>query len=278
MIELTIIGASSGGSGPVLGGAWSCYLVRGPDSTILLDCGPGALSRLPLHVAPESVDAILLSHMHQDHVLDLMPYTRTLNKAGALKPKGPRVKLFPPPGGNAVLRTLAFAFAKPPEVLEGASEATKKLGSADLFSNIFDLAEYNPDQSLSVGGLDVVFVPMRHVGSAYGMRITDGTSVLAYTGDTGACDGLYTLARNADILLSEASLKEFDPDTSRRHGHLTPTEAGQVASRSGAKRLLLTHMSRCDPEWKAEMVALASAEFDGPIEAVSPDDRYVLKG
>ncbi|MDP6402644.1 MAG: MBL fold metallo-hydrolase [SAR202 cluster bacterium] len=278
MIELTIIGTSSGGAGPAPGGACSCYLVRGPDSTILLDCGPAALSRLPLHVAPESVDAILLSHMHQDHVLDLMPYTRTLNRAGALKPGGPRVKLFPPPGGNAVLRTIAFAFAKPPEVLEGASEETKKLSTADLFSNMFDLAEYDPHGSLSFGGLDVSFVPMRHAGSACGMRITDGTSVLAYTGDTGDCPGLAELARDADILLSEASLREFDPDTSGRHGHLTPAEAGRVAAQAGVKRLLLTHMSRSEPEWCAEMVALASAEFDGPVEAVSPDDRYVLNG
>jgi len=177
-----------------------------------------------------------------------------------------------------VLRTIAFAFAKPPEVLEGASEETKKLSTADLFSNMFDLAEYDPDGSLSFGGLDVSFVPMRHAGSAYGMRITDGTSVLAHTGDTGDCPGLDTLARDADILLSEASLREFDPDTSGRHGHLTPGEAGRAASRSGVKRLLLTHMSRSDPEWRAEMVALASEELDGPVKAASPDDRYVLDG
>jgi ribonuclease BN (tRNA processing enzyme) len=214
--------------------------------------------------------------MHQDHVLDLMPYTRTLYKAGALTPGGPRVKLFSPPGGTTVLRTIAFAFAKPPEVLEGAAEETKKLSTADLFSNLFDLDEYDPDESLRFGGLDVSFVPMRHVGSAYGMRITDGTSVLAYTGDTGDCEGLDTLARDADILLSEASLRDFDPDTSVRHGHLTPAEAGRVASRSRVNRLLLTHMSRNDPDWQVEMVGLASAEFSGTVEAVSPDDKFVI--
>lgn len=276
MIKLIVIGTSSGGEGPPLGGACSSYLVRGPNSNILLDCGPAALSRLPQHIAPESIDAILVSHMHQDHVLDLMPYTRTLFSAGALKPGGPRVKLFTPPGGIAVLRAFAAAFAKPPEVLKGASKETKKLSTADLFSNLFDLREYDPDKSLNFGDLDVAFVPMRHVGSAYGMRITDRTNVLSYTGDTGNCPGLDILAKGADILLSEASLSEFDPDTSVRHGHLTAAEAGQAASRGGVTRLLLTHLSRSDKNWRAEMVRLASAEFSGPVEAVSPDDTYIL--
>ena len=277
MIKLIVIGTSSGGEGPPLGGACSSYLVCGPSSNILLDCGPAALSRLPQHIAPESIDAILVSHMHQDHILDLMPYTRTLFRAGALEPKGPRVKLFTPPGGIAALRAFAGVFAKPPEVLKGASKETKKLSTADLFSNLFDLAEYDPDESLNFGDLVVSFVPMRHVGSAYGMRITDHTNVLSYTGDTGNCPGLDILADGADILLSEASLREFDPDTSMRHGHLTAAEAGQAASRGGVTRLLLTHLSRSDKNWRAEMVRLASMEFSGPIEAVSPDDTYILK-
>ena len=80
MIELTIIGRTGE---PEPGGACSCYLVRGEGATLVLDFGPGSHSRLGLHQSPESVDAILISHMHQDHMLDLLPLTRTLRALGA---------------------------------------------------------------------------------------------------------------------------------------------------------------------------------------------------
>src|SRR5436305_14975258 len=79
MPSLEIIGCS--GAVPEAGGACSCYLVRGGGATLLLDCGPGALPRLATRLAPEAVDAIFLSHMHQDHILDLLPYTRALRMA-----------------------------------------------------------------------------------------------------------------------------------------------------------------------------------------------------
>ena len=88
MLSLEIIGCS--GAVPEAGGACSCYLVRGGGATLLLDCGPGALPRLATRVAPEAVDAIFLSHMHQDHILDLLPYTRVLRAAGALQAGEPR--------------------------------------------------------------------------------------------------------------------------------------------------------------------------------------------
>src|SRR5204862_6077340 len=105
MLTLEIIGCSGAVLEP--GGACSCYLVRGGGATVLLDCGPSALPRLATRLEPASVDAIFLSHMHQDHILDLLPYTRVLRAAGALRPGGPRVKLLAPPGGANTLRALA---------------------------------------------------------------------------------------------------------------------------------------------------------------------------
>src|SRR5205823_13316759 len=143
--------------------------------------------------------------MHQDHILDLLPYTRVLRTAGQgasgepafAPPEGAggacpaptsgrrRVKLFAPPGGAAVLRALAGVFAKPPEQLAGAPAATVRFSGPALFAEFFELAEYDPAATIRVGGLEVSFVPMRHVGSAFGMRVTDGATLLAYTGDTG---------------------------------------------------------------------------------------------
>jgi len=200
------------------------------------------------------------------------------------------VKLFAPPGGAAVLRALAGVFAKPPEQLAGAPAATVRFSGTELFSELFELAEYDPAATIRVGGpfgklgtgsatgqgrgLEVSFVPMRHVGSAFGMRVTDGTALLAYTGDTGEHPRLDELGRQADVLLSEATLREEDPDSGERHGHLTAAQAGRAAARGGAGRLLLTYFSRADPAWRDDLAARASAEFGGPVVAVRRDDVY----
>lgn len=273
-MRLEIIGCS--GAAPEPGGACSCYLVRGRGARLLLDCGPGALPRLATRLAPEAVDAIVLSHLHQDHLLDLLPYTRLLWKAGALEAGGPRVKLFVPPGGTAVLRALASVFAKPAEQVVGAPETTVRFSSADLFAELFDLAEYDPTRDVRVRGLTVSFVPMRHAGPAYGMRVTDGAALLAYTGDTGEHPGLDDLARGVDLLLSEAALRDDDPDRGVRHGHLTAAQAGRAAARSGVGRLLLTHFSRPEAAWRDDLAARAAAEFDGPVGAVRRDEVYVV--
>src|SRR2546423_15651204 len=123
MLTLEIIGCS--GAVPEPGGACSCYLVQGGGTTMLLDCGPGALPRLATRLAPEAVDAILLSHMHQDHILDLLPYTRVLRAAGALQAGGPRGKLFAPPGGAGGLRGPAGVVAEGGPQLAGGPGATR---------------------------------------------------------------------------------------------------------------------------------------------------------
>jgi ribonuclease BN (tRNA processing enzyme) len=272
VLKLEIIGCS--GAAPEPGGACSCYLVRGAGATVLLDCGPGSLPRLAERIAPEAIDAIFLSHMHQDHMLDLLPYSRALWKAGALEPGGPRVKLFAPPGGAAILEALARVFAKTPEQLAGAPEATRRFSGPELFGELFDLSEYEPSSAVKIGSLALTFVPMRHLGTAFGMRITDGSKLLAYTGDTGYHAGLEALAQDADVLLSEATLLDEDVDSGRRHGHLTAAEAGRAAARGAVRRLLLTHFSRPDLGWREDLAARAGAEFGGPVVAVRRDDVY----
>ena len=226
---LEIIGCSGGAPEP--GGACSSYLVRGGGVTVMLDCGPGALPRLATRLAPERLDAIFVSHMHQDHMLDLLPYTRLLWRAGALEVGGPRLKLFVPPGGAAILAALAGVFAKTAEQLARASQRMVRFSGPDLFAELFDLAEYNPAATEHVGDLAVSFVPMRHVGTAFGMQVSEGPARLAYTGDTGEHPGLDELAHEADVLLSEATLRDEDSDSGGRHGHLTAGQAGQAAAR-----------------------------------------------
>jgi ribonuclease BN (tRNA processing enzyme) len=96
--------------------------------------------------------------------------------------------------------------------------------------------------------------------------------VLAYSGDTGTCEALVATARDADFFLCEASFVESHsnpPDL-----HLTGGEAGVMATRAGAQRLVLTHV----PPWHDAQVRLREAEqtFDGPVELAAPGKTYEI--
>ena len=124
---------------------------------------------------------------------------------------------------------------------------------------------------MRVGSLAVTAHAVLHPVEAYGVRVAwtgpDGRErVLAYSGDTDACDGLDAVARGADVLLCEAAFVE-GRDTDRGV-HLTGRRAGEAAARAGAGRLVLTHV----PAWNVPGVARAEAQevYDGPVVDAEP--------
>jgi ribonuclease BN (tRNA processing enzyme) len=109
-----------------------------------------------------------------------------------------------------------------------------------MFERAFDVTEYEPRRPFTAAGLEVTAVPVVHYDiDAYGFRV-QGERLLAYSGDTGPCDELVELARDADLFVAEATLERGDDDGPLR-GHLAPDEAAAAAATAGAKRLLLTH-------------------------------------
>src|SRR5437588_2635749 len=102
-MRLTILGCSPASTNP--GGAASSYLVEQGSTRVVLDCGSGSLGNLLRHLAPEEVDAVVISHMHADHTLDLIPYRYALEFAagqrGAAQAAARRPALYLPPGGHA---------------------------------------------------------------------------------------------------------------------------------------------------------------------------------
>ncbi len=120
-------------------------------------------------------------------------------------------------------------------------------------------------EPVRLGGLTVLPRLVTHPVESFGLRITDPEgATLVYSGDTGACEALVELARDADIFLCEASWTH-SPDRPP-HLHLSGTEAGQAAQRAGVGELLLTHI----PPWtsREDVINEAAAEFDGPVRAV----------
>ncbi|WP_043498960.1 MBL fold metallo-hydrolase [Georgenia sp. SUBG003] len=266
-MRLTAVGCSGSMSGPA--SPASCYLVQAPGTddagrertwSVVLDLGSGAMGALLNHVDPATIDLAVLSHLHADHMVDMI---------------GMQVyRRWHPDGGLAPLTVLAP---------EGALERVRGVGGDDgseTYEGEFSFREHTPGTVVKLGPLTVESFPVNHPVPAYGVRITGPSSragagervTLAYTGDTDLCDGLLPLAADVDLLLSEAAFQE-GRDTVRGV-HLTGRRAGQVAAAARVRRLVLTHLQ---PWTDPDVVRTeAQAVYDGPVDVAAPGATWVL--
>ena len=249
-MRITVVGCSGSYPGP--DSPASCYLVEADDGDgearrtwrLLLDLGNGALGALHNYVDPLTIDAVLLSHLHADHCLDLCGYY-VMRK---YHPSGPQPSL-PVWGPRGVADRMARAYELPED--PGMREE-------------FDFHEY--DGPFRVGPFSILPIGVEHPVDAYGLRISAGGSTLGYSGDTAPCEGLDRVAANVRLLLAEASFRDMDDNPPGIH--LTGHDAGSAASRSRAGRLVLTHV----PPWfeRDGMLAEARTAYSGPIEVARP--------
>lgn len=258
-MRLTVVGCAGSMSGP--DSAASSYLVQaeGPDGhggvrtwSVLLDLGSGAMGALLTHLDPADVDLIAVSHLHADHMVDLigMHVYRRWHPTGPLAP----VPVLAPAG--ALERVRGVGGDGPEETYEGE----------------FTFHEHHPGEPVQVGPFVVESFPVEHPVPAFGIRVTgpgefdDARVSLAYTGDTDECDSVVELARDADLLLSEAAFQEGRDGV--RGVHLTGRRAGQVAARAGARRLVLTHLQ----PWNDPDVVRAEAQevYPGEVDVAAP--------
>jgi ribonuclease BN (tRNA processing enzyme) len=217
-VRLTVIGCSP--AWPNAGGAQSGYLVEG-DGRLLLDCGPGVLARLRAHDGGwPRVDAVAITHFHLDHFGDLVPWI--FGAAFGPGRDAPPPELWLPPGGTARLR-----------------EHGERMSFVGQIDDAFDVHEYEDGSSFAAAGFDVTPVRLEHYSElTFGLRVSNHSSTLAYSGDTGPSPGLVELAREADLFLCEATLKEPEP---AERGHLSEDEALEAFRASGARRLVVIH-------------------------------------
>ena len=114
-------------------------------------------------------------------------------------------------------------------------DLAKGVGNARHFEASFRLAEHDGSSPLAFAGLTMTPVQTQHYIACWGFRIEADGHRLAYTADTAPCDGLTELATDADLLLSEATLRTLEEDAQppEPRGHLTPAEAGDAARKGG---------------------------------------------
>lgn len=263
-MRLTVVGCAGSYPGP--DSACAAYLVQADDAagrtwTVLLDLGNGALGPLQRYTDPATLDAIAISHLHADHVADMV----VLNVLRRYDPRRGSLPATPVHGPEGTVERLAQLAGKDP--------------AADC-GDQFDVRLWDPAAPVQVGPLTLDPVAMHHSLPTFGVRVTGPSDhdpsrlvTLAYTGDTDSGPGLDALADGADLLLAEASYVE-GRDDAYRGVHLTGRRAAEAAARAGAARLVLTHV----PAWNDPQVSLAEARsvYDGPVELAVPGAVHVL--
>ncbi|MEJ7706816.1 MAG: MBL fold metallo-hydrolase [Nocardioidaceae bacterium] len=250
-MRLTVIGCSGSLPGP--DSAASCYLVeapyRGRTFRLLLDLGSGALGALQRYAPLESIEAVLLSHLHADHYLDLCGLWVFHKYHPGAEPA--RLQIYGPTG---TANRLAAAYG---------------IETSPGMTGEFDIHTY-PLAPLAIGPFTVTVTPVEHPVPAFAIRVSDGERTLVYSGDTGPCTPLEQIATGCDLFLVEAAF--VDGDDNPKHLHLSGRQAGEIAQRAGAGRLVLTHI----PPWHSAEKALAEAQpyFTGDISLASVGAAY----
>ena len=255
-MRLTIVGCSGSLAGP--GSPASCYLIQaehgGRSWNIVLDLGSGALGALQRHLDLKDIDAVVLSHLHADHCLDLcglyvaQKYSPTVAARTRIPVYGPR--------GTGERMARAYDMTPP-----------------DGMNHEFDFRELVDRQAVRIGPFTVTPHLVCHPAEAYGIRVEADGEVLAYTGDTDTCDGLNMLFRNTTLVLADSAF--IDGRDQAQGIHLSGSRAAQAGvDAGGVSRLMLTHM----PPWNDPAVCRAQAEavWSGEVELAEPDAVYQL--
>jgi len=247
-------------------GACSGYLVEHDGFRLLLDCGNGVFSKLREVCDYVEVDAVLISHLHADHFLDLIPYSYALCYAPRQQPvpvagwpgtdSPGRPDLYVPHGGPQMFRRIVGCW-----------------GPEDLVDNAFTLQEYGAQDELTLGPFGVRFCEVPHYTLTHAVQLSAQGSRFTYGADCSPNSELVRFAQDTDVLMIEATLPR--PERTGVRGHLTPREAGEHGRLAAARRLVLTHYSdELDPEWARREAAEA---FDGPVEMAVEGEVYALE-
>jgi ribonuclease BN (tRNA processing enzyme) len=261
-LKITVLGKSP--SWQDAGGACSGYLIETDGTKVLLDCGNGIFGKLRERVDYTEVDGVIVSHLHADHFLDLVPYSYALIYA----PKQQPVPVHTWDGTDDPARPRLVA---PPGSVETFRRVVGAWGNDDLIESAFRIEEYSAGEEVEIGDVRASFHPVPHFVETFAVRITsEGDGVIAYSADTRPGEEIVEVARHADLLLIEGTLPR--PERTGLRGHLTPEEAGEHGKRADAKRVVITHISdELGEDW-----ARAEAEkgFGGPVEIAREGATY----
>ena len=205
---LTILG--NNGPFPAPGGACSSYLLESDsgETKLLIDAGTGSLARLMDIARPDTLDAVVLSHLHFDHMSDLLPMQYALQFSARERP----LPLFLPRRPERVRALLECPYY-------------------DLFDH----------EDIAVGEMRLRFIPAVHPVEGSCVAVEGDGAKFVFTGDTNLDPALELFADGCDLLLADAGLSRAD--WTEKKPHLSASHCGALARDVRAGALLLTHLN-----------------------------------
>ncbi|MDH5558029.1 MAG: MBL fold metallo-hydrolase [Alphaproteobacteria bacterium] len=242
-------------------------IVRHGNTTLLVDCGSGVTQRMAqAGIKGSEIDAVLLTHMHSDHIVDLFQLVISSWHQGRDKP----MRVFGPSGTYRYVDGMVSLWQNEMEqrILHERRPSAVALQT--------EVIEMTPDEVVEFGAMRVRAVEVDHkpVRHAYGYVFETNEAKLAISGDTRPCDALIEAARGADLLLHEVfvhhAMKAVDGVRTAEtidqvaSYHTLSSDVGKVAAKAGVKWLALTHFvpPDCDTDALHKEV---SADFSGKI-------------
>lgn len=245
-LTITVLGSAGTFGHP--GNACSGYLVRTPTTTVWLDCGPGTLSVLQEHVAVTDLDAVVVSHEHPDHWLELPVLRNAARYALGVEHL--------PVYGTAGTRALF-------EHVTG--------GKVDPLS----WTDITDRSTATIGDLAFSFSATDHPVETLAVRLTSKGRTFAYSADTGpnwSFTALDPAGEGFDLAFCEATLEEDDAGAVQ---HLSGSQAGAMAHAAGVRRLALTHLYEDTGPARVEYASMPDA-FNGPVEIALPGHVFTV--
>ncbi|KAB3539079.1 MBL fold metallo-hydrolase [Alkaliphilus pronyensis] len=213
-MKLTVLGCY--GPYPKANGACSGYLLEDQDIKILIDCGNGVISRLFTHCNDlNKLDAIFISHLHPDHMSDLM----VLRYAIAIGQMMGKI-------------TKPISIFLPSSPLEDYNRIP--------YQQAFTRSIINEELKVNIKGLDVSFFKTDHPVECYGMVFENNNKKLVYSGDTKFFPELADKIKGCDLFLCEGGILERDITDSTPH--LSAKQVGEIAVEANLRRVILTHI------------------------------------
>jgi len=267
MIRVTFLGTAA--ARPTVRRGVSAITVQREGDLMLFDCGEGTQRQMMRYQTGFSLDSVFFTHMHADHILGLTGLLRTMGLQGRTE----TIRLYGPRGCMATLtNAVGLGVDRVPfEVTIEELEAGDRVGRDE-----YDIVALKVDHGAAAlgyalaehsraGRFDVETARAMGVeeGPLFG-RLHRGETVevdgrliephevvgparegrtVVYTGDTRPTDSIVDAARNAELLVHEATFTEEERDRARTTFHSTAKDAAEIASRAGVRRLVLTHIS-----------------------------------
>ncbi|GGC74071.1 hypothetical protein GCM10007216_00880 [Thalassobacillus devorans] len=232
-MKVTVIGYW--GAYPAVKSATSCYLFEQDNFRLLVDCGSGSMSRLQKFTDPFQLDAVLISHYHQDHIADVGVLQYAWLVQNTLQDTNRKLPIYGHPFDTAKFNSLSHQYTE---------------GKA-----------YDPAETLSIGPFTVKFQETNHPVPCYGMAISHGEDKVVYTADTSFSEEWIPFAEGADLLITDTNFyKGMD---GAGPGHMTSEEAGAIAEKAGVHKLLLSHLPHFGEH--GQLVKEAKERYEGPV-------------